>query len=79
MPLELPKFLKKEKTIDEMEEDTEKLEAENREADQSLQLERKKLAILQAQLKQRELKLSDFGGSSLSDNISRARAWLKAH
>jgi hypothetical protein len=57
MGLELP-FLKKKKTIDEMEEDTEELEVENREKDQELSLEQKRVAI--AELKQRGLKPSHF-------------------
>ena len=76
MALKLP-FFKREKTIDEMESETEELEAANREKDQELSLEEKKYAI--AQLKARGLKVNQFSGQSWDERIKRAAVWLKSH
>lgn len=72
----LPSF-KKEKSIDELEEETENLEAENRKVDQEVSLEEKKLII--AKLKQRGLELNHFSGASIEDKVKNAIAWLKTH
>lgn len=76
MALNLP-FLKREKSIEELEEETEKLEAENREKDQEVSLEEKRYTI--AQLKARGLKINQFSGQSLDEKIKRAIKWIKAH
>jgi hypothetical protein len=67
----LPSF-KKEKTIDEMEEETENLEAENRKLDQEVSIEQKKVMI--AQLKEKGLKPGHF-----SFNWPAIKQWLKTH
>lgn len=76
MDFKLP-FMNKEKTIDEMEEETELLEAKNREAEQELSYEQKQVAI--AELKARGLKVSQFSGDSLTEKFRNAIKWIKAH
>jgi phage gp16-like protein len=76
MDFKLP-FMNKEKTIDEMEEETERLEAKNREAEQELSYEQKQVAI--AELKARGLKVSQFSGDSITDKFRNAIKWIKAH
>jgi hypothetical protein len=65
-------FLKQKRTIDEVEEETEELEAQNREAEQELSLAQKKVAI--AKLKERGLTPSHF-----SFDWRKIRDWLKTH
>jgi hypothetical protein len=72
MPMSLPFFGQKKKSIDELEENTEQLEAENREKDQELTLEQKKLAI--AKLKERGLTPGHFQW-----NWASIQAWIKTH
>jgi phage gp16-like protein len=67
----LDSLTKKKKSIDELEEETENLEAENRKADQELSIEEKRVAI--AQLKARGLKPSHF------PSWSAIIQWLKTH
>ncbi len=77
MDLKLPFMGKKEKSIEELEEETENLEAENRKVDQELSLEKKKVII--EQLKQRGLQIKHFSGDSLNDKFKSAISWLKQH
>jgi len=70
-------FKKKEKSIEELEEETENLEAQNREAEQEMTLAQKRLTIMQ--LKARGLKVSQFSGDSLSDKFKNSLQWLKTH
>lgn len=65
-------FLHKEKTISEIEEDTEKKEVELRNANVELTLEEKKAAI--ARLKQSGLKPSNF-----AFDWGRIKQWIKSH
>jgi hypothetical protein len=70
-------FKPKQKSIDELEEETENLEAANREKDQELSYEQKKLAI--AELKARGLKVSQFSGNTLEDKFKSAVRWIRSH
>jgi hypothetical protein len=70
-PLELP-FLKRKKDLSEIEEDNERLEAENR--NEELQLSIAQKEKLRKELKSRGLSTSNFGGS-----LSRAWTWMKTH
>ena len=71
MGLELP-FLKQKKDLAELEEDNERLEAENR--NEELQLSIAQKAKIRKELKGQGLSLGNFGNS-----FSRAFAWLKSH
>ena len=70
-------FGKKEQTIEEIEEDTENLEAQNRKVDQEVDIERKNLII--KKLKARGLELNKFSGNNINEKLSNAFQWLKSH
>jgi hypothetical protein len=69
----LPSF-NKEPTIDELEEKTETLEAENRKMGQEVSLEEKKLLI--AQLKERQTGLTP---KNFNFDFQAIKQWLKTH
>jgi hypothetical protein len=71
MAIDLP-FLKKKKDLAEIEEDNERLEAENR--NEELQLSIAQKEKLRKELKSRGLSTQNFGGS-----LARAWTWMKTH
>ena len=67
-------FFKREKTLSELEEDTERLEGQDRHINAQLSIEQKRAAI--AQLKQRGVSPKHFG---VPTNWKKILQWLKTH
>ena len=77
MPGWMTKLLSKPKTAQEIEEESELLEAEDRKAGLELSITQKRQAT--AMLKQRGLSINHFGGAQDESSWSRAVQWLKTH
>lgn len=77
MPGWISKLVSKPKSTQEIEEETEHLEAEDRKASIELSLTEKRLAT--KMLKERGLQPSNFGNTSDSGTWSRISNWLKTH
>lgn len=70
-------IMKKQKTTQEIEEETERLEAEDRKAGIELSIAQKRQAA--ALLKQRGLSINHFGGAGDESSWQKALHWLKTH
>lgn len=70
-------FKGKQKSLSEIEEETEKLEGEDRKAGVELSIAQKKVAI--SELKKRGLTAKHFGDTALGSTWNRIWSWLKTH
>ncbi len=70
-------FGKREKPLSEIEEEQERLQAEDEKAGTELSLARKRLAI--KELKKRGLSVKHFGDTKVGETWERAWSWLKNH
>lgn len=73
----MPNPFQKPKSLAEIEEDSERLEGENRNVGIRLSIAQKKIAI--AELKKRGLTPKHFGDTALGSTWSKIWSWLKTH